>query len=139
MCCIWSMLHTLQRHRDQKGREQIRQSILGYQPGGGRIVCLKQYRLFWCQSRFPLNCFSFNFGWCFFLIKSKGVFALDAKQSSFRPVAIFASGYFASCVDARLLLVKITWHITVVRAITIIALSALLDLVLEFLFMLLVD
>ena len=32
MCCIWSMLHTLQRHRDQKGRGQIRQSILGYQP-----------------------------------------------------------------------------------------------------------
>ena len=76
----------------------------------------------------------------FFLIKSKGVFALDAKQSSFRPVAIFASGYFASSVDARLLLVKISWHIiTVFRAITIIALSALLDLVLEFLFMLLVD
>ena len=30
--------HTLQRHRDQKGRGQIRQSILGYQTGGGRIV-----------------------------------------------------------------------------------------------------
>ena len=29
--------HTLQRHRDQKGRGQIRQSILGYQMGGGRI------------------------------------------------------------------------------------------------------
>ena len=27
--------HTLQRHRDQKGRGQIRQSILGYQTGGG--------------------------------------------------------------------------------------------------------
>ena len=26
--------HTLQRHRDQKGRGQIRQSILGYQTGG---------------------------------------------------------------------------------------------------------
>ena len=40
MCCIWSMLHTLQRRQDQKGRGQIRQSILGYQTGGGRIVCL---------------------------------------------------------------------------------------------------
>ena len=35
--------HTLQRHRDQKGRGQIRQSILGYQTGGGRIVRLKQF------------------------------------------------------------------------------------------------
>ena len=34
MCCIWSMLQTLQRHQDQKGRGQIRQSILGYQTGG---------------------------------------------------------------------------------------------------------
>ena len=33
---------TLQHHRDQKGRGQIHQSILGYQKGGGRIVCLKQ-------------------------------------------------------------------------------------------------
>ena len=45
MCCIWSMLLTLQRHRDQKGRGQIRQSILGYQRGGGRIVCLKQFEV----------------------------------------------------------------------------------------------
>ena len=35
--------HTLQRHRDQKGRGQIRPSILGYQTGGGRIVRLKQF------------------------------------------------------------------------------------------------
>ena len=35
--------HTLQRHRDQKGRGQIRQSILGYQTRGGRIVRLKQF------------------------------------------------------------------------------------------------
>ena len=35
--------HTLQRHRDQKGKGQIRQSILGYQTGGGRIVRLKQF------------------------------------------------------------------------------------------------
>ena len=35
--------HTLQRHRDQKGRGQIRQSILGYQTGRGRIVRLKQF------------------------------------------------------------------------------------------------
>ena len=34
MCCIWSMLHRLQRHQDRKGRGQIRQSILGYQRGG---------------------------------------------------------------------------------------------------------
>ena len=34
MCGIWSMLHTLQHHRDQKGRGQIRQAILGYQTGG---------------------------------------------------------------------------------------------------------
>ena len=27
--------HTLQRHRDQRGRGQIRQSILGYQTGEG--------------------------------------------------------------------------------------------------------
>ena len=42
MCCIWSMWHTLRHHRDQRGRGQIRQSILGYQRRGGRIVCLKQ-------------------------------------------------------------------------------------------------
>ena len=35
--------HTLQRHRDQKRRGQIRPSILGYQTGGGRIVRLKQF------------------------------------------------------------------------------------------------
>ena len=39
---IWSMWHTLQHQRNQKGREQIHQFILGYQKGGGRIVCLKQ-------------------------------------------------------------------------------------------------
>ena len=40
---VFHLEHTLQRHRDQKGTGQIRQSVFGYQTGGREDSPLKQF------------------------------------------------------------------------------------------------